>query len=143
MQVQVNSSNQIAGSVALQEWVGSTVVAEVERFEELLTRIEVHLSDENAQKAGPADKRCQIEFHPKGHQAMSVTHKAESFDLAVAGAATKMRHALERLDGRLDNTRKTPAGELFDPLAEQAPPAETDALLEQDFLDRQRELGRE
>ncbi len=101
MQVQVNS-NHIPGSVELHEWVGTTVEDRLERFDDFLTRVEVHVSDENAQKAGADDKRCQIEARPKGHQAVSVTHKAESLQLAVDGAADKMQHALEHLMGKLD-----------------------------------------
>ena len=59
MHVQVNS-HHIPGSVELHEWVGSTVEERLERFDDFLTRIEVHVSDENAQKAGADDKRCQI-----------------------------------------------------------------------------------
>ncbi len=66
MQVQVDS-NHIEGSAELQEWVGSTVGDELEHYSDLLTRIEIHVGDVNAQKAGAQDKRCQIEARPKGH----------------------------------------------------------------------------
>lgn len=137
MQVQVNS-NHIEGSAQLQEWVGSTVVEQLERFEELLTRIEIHVSDENAHKGGAQDKRCQIEFRPKGHQSMSVTHKAESLHLAVEGAATKARHALEHLTGKLE-TRPLGSRELNDPLADQGTEGSQDALLQEEFLAKQGE----
>ena len=135
MQVQV-FSNHIEGGVQLQEWVGSTVVEQLERFEELLTRIEIHVSDENAQKGGGQDKRCQIEFRPKGHQSMSVSHKAESLHLAVEGAATKARHALEHLTGKLD-VRPVSPRELNDVLGEERPDSSRDALLQQEFLAKQ------
>lgn len=137
MQVQVNS-NHIEGGVQLQEWVGSTVVEQLERFEELLTRVEIHVSDENAQKGGAQDKRCQIEFRPKGHQSMSVSHKADSLRLAVEGAATKARHALEHLTGRLD-ARPVTSREIDDPLGEEGPPGRQDALLQEEFLAKQGE----
>ncbi|MFC3608187.1 HPF/RaiA family ribosome-associated protein [Stutzerimonas tarimensis] len=139
MQVQVNSSNQIEGGVELQEWIGSTVVDRVDRFEDLLTRIEVHVSDENADKAGADDKRCQIEFRPKGHPAMSVSHKAESLDLAVSGAADKMRNALENLTGKLD-AKVMSTGQLEAPLDGVASTERADALLEEEFLTRQAAL---
>ncbi|WP_150303626.1 HPF/RaiA family ribosome-associated protein [Pseudomonas saliphila] len=137
MQVQVNS-NHIEGSVQLQEWVGSAVVEQLERFEDLLTRIEIHVSDENAHKGGGQDKRCQIEFRPKGHQSMSVSHKAESLHLAVEGAATKARHALEHLTGKLD-ARPTGSREINDPLTEQGGEGSRDALLQAEFLAKQGE----
>ncbi|HDZ55496.1 MAG TPA: HPF/RaiA family ribosome-associated protein [Pseudomonas xinjiangensis] len=141
MQVQVNS-NHIEGSVELQEWVGSAVVEQLQRFDDLLTRVEIHVSDENAHKGGAEDKRCQIEFRPKGHQSMSVTHKAESLVLAVDGAAAKARHALEHLVGKLD-ARTVSTGHLDDPLLEEEPRAVKDALLQEEFLAKQDDLNKE
>lgn len=141
MQVQVNS-NQIQGSVDLQEWVGSTVVERLERYDELLTRVEIHVSDENAHKAGAEDKRCQIEFRPKGHQSMSVTHKADSLLLAVEGAADKARHALDHLTGKLDTHPISP-GRIDDPLLSESPQEVKDAMLEEDFLAKQERLDGE
>nr|NKW58031.1 ribosomal subunit interface protein [Prescottella equi] len=100
MQIQVNSSNHIDGNARLDEWVRNTVQDTLERYEEDLTRIEVHLRDENGGKPGPQDKRCQMEARPKGHQPISVTHTANSLDQAVEGAATKLTHALEHLYGK-------------------------------------------
>ncbi|MCQ4314327.1 HPF/RaiA family ribosome-associated protein [Pseudomonas stutzeri] len=141
MHVQVNSQH-VHGSVEMHEWVGSTVEERLERFDDFLTRIEVHVSDENAQKAGADDKRCQIEARPKGHQAVSVTHKAESLQLAVDGAAEKMRHALEHLMGKLD-AKVLSSGELNDPLLDEEPQAVKDAMLEEDFLRNQEARGKE
>ncbi len=141
MQVQVNS-NHISGSVELHEWVGATVEERLERFDDFLTRVEVHISDENAHKAGADDKRCQIEARPKGQQALSVTHKAESLQLAVDGACEKMLHALQHLTGKLDS-RVLSAGEINDPLLDEEPQAVKDAMLQEEFLDRQEALGKE
>jgi ribosome-associated translation inhibitor RaiA len=139
MQVQVNS-NDMQGSARLQEWVGSAVSDRLERFDDFLTRLEIHLSDENGSKAGAEDKRCQIEARPKGHQPISVTHKAESVDLAVEGAAEKMRHALEHLMGRLD-AKTVSTGHIPTELNE-ATGEDTDALLQEDFLANQDALGK-
>ncbi|WP_437884151.1 HPF/RaiA family ribosome-associated protein [Pseudomonas sp. LRF_L74] len=137
MQLQVNS-NHIEGSARLQEWISATVSAELDRFDDFLTRVEIHVSDENGPKAGADDKRCQIEARPKGHQALSVSHKADSLNLAVEGAAEKMRHALEHLVGKLD-VKATSTGRQASPVGRRA---EADALLEEEFLDKQDELDR-
>jgi ribosome-associated translation inhibitor RaiA len=112
------------------------------RFENLLTRVEVHVSDENAQKSGAADKRCQIEARPKGHQAISVSHKAAAMTLAVDGAASKMSHALKHLMGKLDS-KATPTGRLDDPLLNTESTHNTDALIQEEFLAKQKALGKE
>ncbi|MES2817416.1 MAG: HPF/RaiA family ribosome-associated protein [Pseudomonadota bacterium] len=141
MQIQVNS-HQLHGSAELQAWVSAVMANRLERFAEFLTRLEVHLSDENAHKAGTDDKRCQIEARPKGHQPLSVSHKAGSLDLAVEGAADKMHKALEHLLGKLD-TQVVSTGHLDDPLLREGPPEVNDAWLQQDFLARQEALGKE
>jgi|TARA_R110001592_G_scaffold152614_4_gene380277 ribosome-associated translation inhibitor RaiA len=132
MQVLINS-NQIQAGTQLQEWVTASVINELERFDDFLTRVEVHISDENAHKSGSRDKRCQIEMRPKGHQPLSVTNHNESLELAVNGAAEKARHALEHLMGRLDGrgnaSRVTDA-----PVNEEVDRENRDALLEEDFL---------
>jgi ribosomal subunit interface protein len=141
MQVQVNS-NQIVASASVQDWVSAAVGGRLDRFEDFLTRVEVHLSDENAKKAGADDKRCQIEVRPKGHQPLSVTHKSESMNQAVDGAAEKMRHALEHLMGRLD-AKSVSSGHLADPLLGEEPEQVTDALLQEEFLAKQEALGKD
>lgn len=139
MQVQVNSKH-IQGSARLQEWVSAAVTDQLDHFDDYLTRVEIYLSDDNAHKAGSDDKRCQIELRPKGHQAMSVTHKAESLEQAVNGAATKARHALEHLMGKLEAKGST-AKLINDPLQDEGPKAVKDAMLQEEFLAKQHELG--
>lgn len=101
MLIQVNSNHSIEMSQGLEDRVRATLEGELERFDEYLTRLEVHLNDENGSKSGPQDKRCQIEARLKHHEPLSVTHKAESLDLAIVGAAEKMLHALDHLTGKL------------------------------------------
>ncbi len=130
MQIQVHSDNHIEGSARLAEWVSDNVASKLDRFEEDLTRVVVHLNDENGIKAGTHDKRCQIEARPKGQQPISVTHKAESLEFAVEGAIEKLNHALSHQFGKLRNKRaQAPlqGGEVGSVEAQ-------DALLEEDFL---------
>ncbi|MGH8435925.1 MAG: HPF/RaiA family ribosome-associated protein [Pseudomonas sp.] len=128
MQIQVHSDNHIEGSARLVEWVSASVASKLERFDEELTRVVVHLNDEHGVKA--SDKRCQIEARPKGLQPLSVTHKAESLDFAVEGAIEKLSHALSHQFGKL-RSKRAPAY-LADGAAEAI--EGQDALLEEDFL---------
>jgi ribosome-associated translation inhibitor RaiA len=130
MQIQVHSDNHIEGSSRLVDWVSASVASKLDRFEEDLTRVVVHLNDENGIKAGGSDKRCQIEARPRGLQPVSVTHKAESLDFAVEGAIEKLSHALSHQFGKLRNKR---APGLLDELQTESV-AGRDALLEEDFL---------
>lgn len=100
MQVQFNSDNQTDGSAAMAGWVDADLQERLKRFGERITRVEVHLSDVNAQRSGPADKRCMIEARPAGRRPIAVTHEAESVDRAVAGATDKLVNAIDRTFGR-------------------------------------------
>lgn len=129
MQIQVNSDNHIQSSIRLEEWVRTTIESTLERYEEDLTRVEVHLRDENGDKPGPHDMRCQLEARPKGRQPISVTHKADTLDQAIEGAATKLEHALEHMFGKLRNKRAAAAAN--------EDGGQADALLEEEFLENE------
>ena len=73
------------------------------RFRDRISRLEVHLSDENgSKKVGPNGKRCMLEARAKGLQPVAVTDEAAHLDLAVAGAADNMKHALETIFGKMN-----------------------------------------
>lgn len=128
MQIQVYSDNHIEGSSRLAEWVSASVASKLDRFDEELTRIIVHLNDENGVKAGAHDKRCQIEARPKGQQPVSVTHKADVLELAVDGAIDKLNNALNHQFGKLRSKRATGL-----PMTEEVE-GSRDALIQEDFL---------
>lgn len=130
MQIQVHSDNHIEGSARLADWVSATVASKLERFDDELTRIVVHLNDENGDKSGAQDKRCQIEARPKGLQPISVTHRAESLEQALDGAIEKLGNALSHQFGKLRSKRA-----VTQPLQDGEPlTMNQDALLEEDFL---------
>jgi ribosome-associated translation inhibitor RaiA len=134
MQIQVNSDNHIESSIRLEEWVRTTVESTLEKYDEYLTRVEVHIRDENGDKPGPHDIKCQMEARPKGHQPISVSHKADTVDQAVDGAAVKLDHALEHLIGKLRDKRGAAPIPDLEPTSESA-----DALLEEEFLEKEQE----
>ena len=131
MQIQVNSDNHIESSVRLEEWVRTTVESTLERYEEDLTRVEVYLRDENGDKPGPHDLSCRLEARPKGHQPLSVLHKADTLEQAIDGAATKLDHALEHLFGKLQGKPRA-AGK------GQPTTKVNEDELEQEFLEKER-----
>lgn len=106
MQVQVNTDNSIQGSAALYSQVSATVEDALSRFGDRITRVEVHLTDENSrQKSGGADKRCAMEARVAGLQPIAVAHLAASVEEAVEGAADKLQRTLDRTLGRLGNPK--------------------------------------
>ena len=101
MQIQINTDHNIEGHQALTDHISSVIENALSRFSDHITRVEVHLSDENSHKRGHNDKRCMMEARFQGHQRSAVTHRAATLDLAVAGAADKLTRVIESTLGRL------------------------------------------
>lgn len=103
MKIQINSDNNISGREELIQQAQATVESTLGHLAEHITRIEVHLSDENGHKRGGNDKRCMMEARLQGHQPIAVTHEAETIGQAIDGAADKLRNALDHTLGRLSD----------------------------------------
>jgi ribosomal subunit interface protein len=103
MQINVNTDNNIDGSARMTAYFTDTLEDALSRFDEQITRVEVHLSDENAHKEGSDDKRCLLEARLKGLRPIVVSHNAENMDFAVSGAIDKLIKSLESTIGKLRN----------------------------------------
>lgn len=101
MHIQFNTDNNITGSDALASRYISEIENSLMRFDDRITRIEVHLSDTNSHKEGTADKRCLLEARLNGLDPIAVSHEAESLDLAVNAATDKLKRALDTKLGKL------------------------------------------
>jgi ribosome-associated translation inhibitor RaiA len=111
MQIQINSGHNVEGHAALAAQVSDVVESALSRVSDHITRVEVHLSDENGDKQGENDKRCMMEARLEGRQPIAVTHQAATLDQAVDGAADKLSRLIESTLGR----RNDQAGRRTDP----------------------------
>jgi ribosome-associated translation inhibitor RaiA len=100
MQVQINTDRTIQGHEALLAQVRNVVESTLSRFSDHITRVEVHLSDEDSHKSGQNDKRCMMEARLEGRQPIAVTHQAATIDQSVDGAANKLARLIESTLGR-------------------------------------------
>lgn len=104
MLIQLNTDRNITGDDAFAQQVEAIVRNTLGRLSEQITRVAIHLSDENSdQKFGARDKRCQLEARPAGLQPMSVSHQAATVEQAVLGAVGKLKRSLDSTRGRLDS----------------------------------------
>ena len=101
MNIQVNTDHNIAGSAELNSYIESSLTGVLERFKIAITRIEVHLSDENGSKTSSNDKRCLLEARIAHHQPIVVTHHADSVHEAVDAATHKLVRSLDKMVGKL------------------------------------------
>lgn len=72
------------------------------RFEDRLTRLEVHITDTNASRGGSDDKQCTIEARPRGSNPVTVTAQAGDVDAAARDAGAKMVSLLDTQFGKAD-----------------------------------------
>ena len=109
MQVQVHIDDNIQGGEALAQWIEQEASARLARFRDVLTRLEVFLTDTAAGKDSPKDKRCRLEARPAGRQPVTVTGEADKTADAFTGAVEKLIRALETDLGRVKdrNARDT------------------------------------
>ena len=110
MKIQLNTDVHIDGTEALAAQVAAIVEHALERFSEHVTRVEVHLSDENGGKSGQQDQRCMMEARLEGRQPLVVTDHAATLEQAVHGAAQKLAHLLDSTLGRLHDHREKTSG---------------------------------
>ena len=112
MNIQVNTDHNIEGSAELNSYVQSSLSEAFSRFKVAITRIEVHLSDENAGKTGGNDKRCLLEARISHHQPIVVSHHADTIHQAIEMASDKLLRALDSMAGKL--TDRTSPKDLFE-----------------------------
>ena len=105
MQIQVNTGENVEGGEDLSALVSAEIHARLNRFSQHITRIEVHISDENGDKSGESDKRCLIEARLEGRQPEVVSDHAATLERAYSGAAKKMQRALETTLGKLSQLK--------------------------------------
>lgn len=106
MKIQINIDRNIENHEALDAQVSGAVQSALSRISEHITRVEVHLSDENSnKKGGNDDMRCVMEARVKGRRPIAVMHRAATLDQAVDGAAEKLTKLIKSTLGRLSEQR--------------------------------------
>ncbi len=105
MIVQVNTGHNIDGSAAMSDGLEALTRDHLSRFEDKLTRVEIHVTDENAGREGGDDKQCVIEVRPTGLDPVKVTDNAGSVHQATVGALGKMVTVLDRTYGKLTSRK--------------------------------------
>jgi ribosome-associated translation inhibitor RaiA len=109
VQIQFNTDESVDGRDVLGRHAEEVVRRALDRFSDDVTRVEIHLSDVNGQKAGENDKRCLMEARVAGRQPIAVTEQANSLHQAIDGAAQKLKRSLDSALGKVgDHKRSSP-----------------------------------
>lgn len=100
MTIQFNTGHNITGSEEHRASLIALISDGLSRFSTQITRLEVHLTDQDGNKDGLNDKRCMIEARLAGMQPIAVTNQANTHEQAVEGAIDKLKASLETILGR-------------------------------------------
>ncbi|HSD07576.1 HPF/RaiA family ribosome-associated protein [Flavobacterium sp.] len=96
MKVQINTDKNVEASDRLEAYFSGEIEKNLSRFEDKVTRVEVHFGDENSAKTGGGnDKRCLIEARPANMHPIAVTEHADSIEKAFHGALDKIKKTLK------------------------------------------------
>lgn len=103
MTIQINTDHNVSVHEAFKTQLEDLLAEELSRFSEHITRVELHLSDENGSKNGINDKKCLLEARLEGRQPIVVTQVANNYEQAVQGAIDKLQSSIATIIGRSRN----------------------------------------
>ena len=106
MQINVNTDNTIQKHQGLDEHVATVVQSAIGRFGEQVTRVDVHLSDENKEKHADGGNYCMMEARVSGYQPIVVHEHAVELHQSIKNAGGKLARALDSALGRLADKNK-------------------------------------
>lgn len=95
MLVQIHTDKNIEGGSRFSEFFTNEIKNELARFDEIVTRIEVHVTDENASKSSPNDKKVVIEARVEKKQPIAVTAHGDTVEKAFFEALEKVTRVLD------------------------------------------------
>lgn len=105
MIIQINTDHNIHGNEKFRAYFTEQISAELSRYDERITRVEVHLTDVNGNKDGPLDKRCVMEARLKGLKPFAVTNLGDTHEQAISGALQKLATSMESIHSRMSKHR--------------------------------------
>lgn len=103
MKIQFNTDNNITVGKELKTSLTTLISEDLSRYSDKITRLVVHLSDENGNKKGKNDIRCMIEARLEGMQPIAFINHADTYEKAVTGAVDKLKSSLNTIQGRIKN----------------------------------------
>ena len=103
MNIQLNTDKNISGNENLEKFVSQKLKGSLKHMVNHITRIEVHLSDQNADKSGPDDIQCKIEARLQNRQPVMVSSQSESKEVAISEATEKLKSMLSSIIGKMQN----------------------------------------
>ncbi len=103
MTIQLNSDKNLDIHEDFEDTLKQMITTGLAHVSDHITRIEVHLSDQNGAKAGIDDKRCVLEARQEGKQPIAVSADGNTHEQSLKAAIQKLKVSLETIIGRQRN----------------------------------------
>jgi hypothetical protein len=100
MTIQFETDKNINGTEPFTAPYVAQIESELGRFSDRITRVQVHLSDEDGHKDGLNTKRCLLEARLERRQPIAVSNQADTLDQAIGGALDKLTASLDTIIGK-------------------------------------------
>jgi ribosome-associated translation inhibitor RaiA len=100
MQIRVDVDDHIDGSEELMVRVEGVVEGALDRFQEHIARVAVHLSQLSRREAGDRDMSCRMEAYAGGLKPIEVSHEALTLTEAIHSASAKLERAVQEAFNR-------------------------------------------
>jgi hypothetical protein len=101
MTIQINTDHNISENENQIDSLKKLIRDSLERYGEHITRIEVHISDENGKKEGPNNKRCVLEVRLEDREPIAVIGLGNSIEEALNDAIGKITASLNTILGKI------------------------------------------
>jgi ribosome-associated translation inhibitor RaiA len=101
MHIEINTDRNIRYDESVERHVRDAIESNLARFAPQVSRVEVHLHDQNAEKKGAADKRCLVEARVDGRPPITASDEADTLAAAITNAAKKLQRRIDSELGRL------------------------------------------
>ena len=101
MQIRVDVDDHIDGSEELMVRVEGVIEGSLDRFQERIARVDVHLSQRTPHRAGERDMCCRMEAYAGTLKVGEVSHDALTLTEAIHAASAKLERAIHTALGRL------------------------------------------
>ena len=111
MIIQFDTAHKLHADEAFKAPLIVILKDKLDEFDHQVSRLEVHLTDENGNKDGPNDKRCLLEAHLPGMLHVVVTDHSHSYEQAVDRASDKMVASLHSIHERSERSHRVPKQE--------------------------------
>ncbi|TKC06475.1 HPF/RaiA family ribosome-associated protein [Pedobacter polaris] len=101
MIIQLNADKNLTIHEAYETQISEQLTKDLERYIDHISRLEVHLSDENGNKSGINDKKCLLEARIEGRQPVVTSDLGNTYDMALKSATIKLKHALSTVISKM------------------------------------------